>query len=847
MAVYGYGPLPADLMIVGDVPSMEDVATGRPFSGGPGHELTNYLVAHKIDRDTAYLTNLVKEKSAKKGKPTITEIEEWAPTLEEELRVCEPLVIAAVGRVAIQWFLKSPKANVEDVHGIPFQLDVDGPIIVPCYDPAGGMKVTSNMMHIMDDFYVVSQALQGKVKPRTSVMPVERERDYRLATSPNDLWDMGFGDAAVIGCDTEWTDKETWCYSLSCEPNTGLVVRVGSGGNPKVVKAMNQILNADDVEVVFHHALADLPKLDADNVRPKAIRDTIIQSYLLGRYPQALKSLAYRLLGERMLSYSDMVGPYSRGKELAYLQQVAVTEWDQPAAYPVRNATNGKLKIRTPAKPDKRAQRILNDMEKKGDEVDLRHRWGLVAPEDGRSMVESAIGSMPLAWIDDVPEELAIPYAARDADVTLRVFNVLSEQIETEGLAEIEQVDTATLRMISDMQTRGIKVDREHFKSLDRQFNGKLFSFTQQLDQCTGYHVNPGSGPQVVKAMVNEGKVPMDGVISVTSDKLELWGQHSEIAKSVSECRKFGKLLSTYVNLPDVADMDDRIHTSFNITRTETGRLSSSRPNLQNIPQKTDEGQEIRSGFVPSEGCTFLSIDYSQIELRVGAHISGDENMLSAYRNGEDLHTYTASRVFGIPAEDVHPKKHRYPCKTMNFQIFYGATAYGLKKSMDEEGLDWSEDDCESFRKEWFKLYPGVARWIETIRGFARRKGFVVDMFGRRRWIPEVFSVHDRIVNAGLRQATNMPIQSSAQGVLKIAMDKVTPFYLNQLSHGVTLWPLIQIHDELLFEVGKVNLDSIVNPLKFIMENAVQLDVPIECDVEVAMTWRDLKAYSPPT
>ena len=290
----------------------------------------------------------------------------------------------------------------------------------------------------------------------------------------------------------------------------------------------------------------------------------------------------------------------------------------------------------------------------------------------------------------------------------------------------------------------------------------------------------------------------------------------------------------------------NRLHTDLSMTRTETGRLASSSPNLQNIPTRSKDGQKIRRGFISAPGCSLLSIDYSGIEMRVAAHMSQDPYMMQIFWEDMDIHTMTARRMFQKPEpEPIDDKKERYPAKRTGFGVLYGITAAGLVDVFYHDGVTtFSEADCLQFIKDWFDTFPRVVNWIDSVKAEARRTGMVRDMFGRVRYTPEVYSSLEYVRDAGLRQAVNAPIQSSAQGIIKEAMKQLIPEYRAWQEGGFHVLPLMQIHDELIFEVEDGILEWVIPQFKQIMVGAVELSVPVKVDAEVGKNWANLEKWA---
>ena len=317
----------------------------------------------------------------------------------------------------------------------------------------------------------------------------------------------------------------------------------------------------------------------------------------------------------------------------------------------------------------------------------------------------------------------------------------------------------------------------------------------------------------------------------------ELSGQHP-VVDMLLEYRELAKLKSTYLDsLPlQINPRTGRVHTSFNQTGAVTGRLASSDPNLQNIPTRTEIGRKVRLGFVASPGDTLLSVDYSQIELRIVAHMSGDESMLNAFRDGQDIHATTAAAIYDIPLEKVTKEQRRH-AKAINFGLIYGMSAFGLSRS-----TDLTLGDAENFVKDYFEHFPGVKKYLDTIKSLAARQGFVETMLGRRRYFPNLANpVNVMMRNREEREAINAPIQGTAADIMKIAMIRLQSALS---SSGLNAKMILQVHDELVLEVPMGELDQAVQLVKEIMEGAIKLDIPLATEARSGVNWGSMKVIS---
>jgi len=366
----------------------------------------------------------------------------------------------------------------------------------------------------------------------------------------------------------------------------------------------------------------------------------------------------------------------------------------------------------------------------------------------------------------------------------------------------------------------------------------------QDINYLAGKYINPNSSAQVAGLLYALG-VYDDEAMSTDASTLDQYREQTIVAK-IQEFRAHNKLRTTYASkLAGMVGSDGRLHTQYSTTRTETGRLASSKPNLQNIPVRTELGRRIRKAFVAQEGCSFLAFDYSQIELRMAAHVSQDPTMMGIYHNNGDIHMETACAMFGLPPDQIDDKKHRRPAKVVNFGTIYLISPGGLVDQFRHEGLmGFSEADAQGFLDSWRQKYPGFFDWVEEVKGESRRTGMVRDMFGRIRFTPEIYSSMKWIREAGIRQAVNAPIQSGAGGVLKEAMCQLWPVVCQwNNDYGVHCWPLLQIHDELIFEVEDEYLPVIAPQFHEIMAGAVELSVPVKVDCETGKNWKELVEY----
>lgn len=396
-------------------------------------------------------------------------------------------------------------------------------------------------------------------------------------------------------------------------------------------------------------------------------------------------------------------------------------------------------------------------------------------------------------------------------------------------------IELPLVEILADMEYHGFKVDADGLKSFSAELEGRINSLTAEIYETAGEEFNINSPKQLGNILFKKLNLPVikktKTGYSTDAEVLEQLEPQHEIISKILEYRQLVKLKSTYVEglLSLINPYTGRVHSSFNQTITATGRISSTEPNLQNIPIKLEMGRKIRKVFVPeNENFILLDADYSQIELRVLAHITGDQNLISAFKNNEDIHTITASRLFGLPKEDVTPLM-RYRAKTVNFSIIYGIGEFSLSKD-----LGVTRKEASRYIKEYLDNYPGVRGYMQRIVEQAREKGFVVTLFNRRRYLPEIRSKNFNIRSFGERIAMNTPIQGSAADIIKIAMVKV---YKKLLSEKLKSRLILQVHDELIIETSIDEKERVSQILKESMEKAVELIVPLVVEVKTGRNW----------
>lgn len=438
---------------------------------------------------------------------------------------------------------------------------------------------------------------------------------------------------------------------------------------------------------------------------------------------------------------------------------------------------------------------------------------------------------------DYVDLDKALDYAAEDADITLRLYNVLKPRLIKEHQVSIyEDFDRPLIDTLKKMEDVGIMVNSKALLELSRDFDAKLREYEKETYALAGEEFNIGSPKQIGDILFGKlgakGKKTPTGAWQTGADILEQLAEEGNLlAAKILDWRGISKLKSTYTDaLLELLDKDNRVHTTFSQIVANTGRLASSNPNLQNIPIRSEEGKKIRACFVSKPGCKIIAADYSQVELRLLAAVADVKALKQAFAEGVDIHTSTASRVFGVPAEQVDSNMRRH-AKAINFGIVYGISQYGLSKQ-----IDVTPAEAKAYIDAYFREMPEIKDYMDKTIEFARRNGYVLTPFGRKCSVLGINDKNKRIASNAERAAINAPIQGGAADIIKLAMNKVLRLLQEK---GFKTKMLLQVHDELVFEVPLAEVDEVSRIIKENMENVVEYDVPFIAEVGIGDNWAE--------
>ena len=453
--------------------------------------------------------------------------------------------------------------------------------------------------------------------------------------------------------------------------------------------------------------------------------------------------------------------------------------------------------------------------------------------------IESLIGARGRGQknMRDLAPAAICDYACEDADVTLRLKHILEKELVTAGAERLfYDIEMPLVRVLAYMERNGARISTDTLQETSHYFTERLLQIENDIYGLAGFSFNIASPKQVGEVLferlkiVDKAKKTKSGQYSTSEEVLEGLRSKHPIVEKILEHRGLKKLLSTYVDaLPALINPHTgKIHTSFNQTVTATGRLSSSNPNLQNIPIRNEDGKEIRRAFIPEPGCEFFSADYSQIELRIMAHLSGDENLIEAFRSGEDIHAATAAKIYHIPIEEV-TREQRSRAKTANFGIIYGISVFGLAERMNV-----SRGEAKELIENYFVTYSGVKRYMDESIAVAREKGYIETILHRKRYLPDITSHNSVVRGYAERNAINAPIQGSAADIIKIAMIEI---YRRFREEKLRSTMMLQVHDELNFSVYPDEKEQVQRIVIEAMESAYTMQVPLRADFGWGTNW----------
>jgi uracil-DNA glycosylase family 4 len=821
--VQGTGPQPCRLMAVAGGASEDDGRYFRALCGRSGNLFDDLLKTISLGRDRIRVDHVYPYWTGPDTpEPSPRQLRSTRDHVLEQIRLTDPEVILALGRTATRWFCGD--VDLDAAHGIPHSWN--GRTVLPTYQPSACFFSPDAAACVYYDLHVF------KTVARSGASVVHREEPTRTQTvSRRPVRPLH------LGIDTEGTIDKPICLTWSDGPGRAGIVYAEAARELKLEAG----------ELIFHSALHDLAVLKRMGVQLSGrIQDSMQAAYLLGVEPQALKQLSKRWLRENMTEFLELVRPYYSRAMHEYLLSAAKRQWAVPEARPARDNPASSWRLYTPWGLNKRIASMLRGYEKDPKRYSLQKAWN-DTPEDVRAEAV-AWKQPPEMTLNLVPREQAEAYALKDAEVTPRVFRILYKRLVDLELERAYEVDMAFLPLAGLMQEIGMHIDLDRVETLRVRLKQMLWRTLRDLRKL-GHKVNPQSGDQVavVITALYQGKVKMtDSKKRITTDDDTLKGIRNEsvdeelreFIRLVLEYRAALKTLTTFVEpLPAFTAYDGRVHPKLRTTRTATGRLSSAEPNLMAFPIHSELGRLVRGCFTATPGYRMVSIDYSQIELRIMAHESGDWRLIDAYKKGLDLHRLTAARFFGVKPEAVTTPQ-RDAGKTGNFKFMYGISAREAYNQGRALNLPYNEAAWERLIREWFAYYSDVDRYLRLKHQEARRYGYVRDWIGRIRWTPLVHSRDEYTRAEAERQAGNFPIQAGAGEVLKVGGGRIYPLVKDQRRF---IRPLLPIHDDLTWEIREDRVDYWVPILEHEMTRDFGFKVSVKVDSKMGDDWAALK------
>jgi len=593
--------------------------------------------------------------------------------------------------------------------------------------------------------------------------------------------------ADLLGVSFSWKKGEAYYiqlsiinYQLSIDDN---LFNYKKGENPKLsfgsaenkwLEELRPIFEDEKIKKFGHNVKFDIKVMKSNGIEARGIAfDTMVASYLLnpGTRQHNLDSVTFTELGFEKISKEDLLGS-------AFAKAMA---------------------------------------DKKGKEKILKSQIGFA----------------------DVETEKLSLYSCEDADFTLRLVKKLEKKLKENKLDKLfKDLEIPLVPVLAEMELNGIKIDGDFLREIKKEVDGKIKKLAEKIKKTAGAEFNINSTQQLRKILFEKLEISSQGItknktgFSTSAEELDKLKDSHPIIRLIQEYRELTKLANTYIDaLPKLVNpKTGRVHTNFNQTVTATGRLSSSDPNLQNIPIRAEPGRQIRKAFVADKGKKLVALDYSQIELRLAAHMSGDDKMIKAFREGKDIHTATAAEINGVDIGEVTPQMRR-EAKAVNFGVLYGQGPRGLSR-----GADIPYAAAREFIDNYFEKFKGVKRFIDAAIASAREKGYAETLFGRRRYLPEINSSVALVRKAAERMAINTPLQGTAADMIKAAMVEIARAEL-----GDEVKMLLQVHDELVFEVADGKVEEAARKIKKIMEEVLKLKVPVVVDASAGKNWGEME------
>lgn len=902
------GRLPNPILLVGEAPGRDEARLRAPFVGPSGQEQDRYLARFNLSPRAWRRTNVVGEYREGNPDPTPEDIERWTPALMEEVAACRPRLVIAVGRFAARWFL-GEGAELEVVHGMVHEAGAfdeslegraGGAWVLPIYHPALGFYDGEARARIAWDYEQVARAVKEVVAGREPG-PVRRDlwagREAYLDVGGEELADLleaqGLGEGDRLALDTEGVPGRLWSVQVSWAPGTGMLLRCAREDFEVGVAAIQRAVDRG-VTIVMHQASTPMGCMyDVGMAREVGlelagarIRDTMYAAYLMRLEAQGLKALAWRWCGMRMEGYEEVVGTADLEAQVRYLERVVESDWPKPEREVVVE-NDGTWRLYTPQSVQMRARGILRDLaagkrDKDGNPVDVLARWEKIDRKLRRE-AERELGRLPEASFDtawEVDPERVLFYGARDADATLRLDLALEPVLEELDLSLLYAQGMEVLPVFESMQRTGMVASRRRVEELLGRVENEMWEIQSRLSHryFDGRPFNPNSGPQTAVLLRRRGVRPEfkgrplttpTGMPATGKKAIEPYRDSDPAVSDLLDWRERGKIRDFFIQpLLERFEEEDRrreereeeeqegewgdadlytVRCVFKPTRTPTRRLAAEKPNLQQVPSRTELGKEFRACYVAPPGYVYGAWDLSSIEPRYAAHHSRDEYLCRLFVERRDVYVETASEIFGVRTENVDREAQRRPTKTAWLGMLYGLGGEGLLtqlRMMRCEG--WDLERCEDMIAQILRLSPGIKAAIDETRRELEARGYVRDAQGMYRYLPGIWARDRGVVEEAVRMGFSHKIQGGAQGMIQRSMIALRPRIEALVGMGWDVRWCLQIHDEVdLMGEDDEELREVVHEM--VMDALTRrhgvddMRVPVEAEGHWGKSWDELK------